>query len=144
MSTPPSPVTFATELRVRYSETDQMGVVYHAHYLVWCEVARTEYIRTLGSSYARLERDGLFLAVTEANVRYHASARYDDAIRVEVWVESVQSRALTFGYRISRLDEGGAHRLATASTRLVALDRAGQPRTLPPELVSSLRPPASE
>jgi len=132
-------VTFTTELRVRYSETDQMGVVYHSHYLVWCEVARTEFIRTFGPSYAELERQGLFLAVTEANVRYHASARYDDSIRVEVWLESVQSRALTFGYRISRSDGAGEKHLATASTRLVGIDRAGRSRPLPENLLIRLR-----
>lgn len=136
-------VTFGTELRVRYSETDQMGVVYHANYLVWCEVARTDFIRSLGTSYADLERSGLFLAVTEATIRYHASARYDDSIRVEVWPESVQSRAITFGYRVWRTGADGNQRLATASTRLVALDREGAPRVLPSGLVESLRAAAA-
>jgi acyl-CoA thioester hydrolase len=132
-----TPPRFSVALRVRYAETDQMGVVYHAHYLSWCDVARTEYIRTLGASYAELERQGLLLAVTEANVRYHASARYDDDIRVEVWPEAVQSRAVTFAYRIQRAADG--HRLATATTRLTALRRGGAPRTFPPELLRRLR-----
>jgi acyl-CoA thioester hydrolase len=132
-------VTFSTSLRVRYSETDQMGVVYHAHYLVWCEVARTDFIRSFGTSYAELERQGLFLAVTEANVRYHASARYDDSIRVQVWLESVQSRAITFGYRISRADAAGEKHLASASTRLVGVGADGRPRPLPDELLDRLR-----
>ena len=137
-------VTFATELRVRYSETDQMGVVYHAHYLVWCEVARTEFIRTFGSSYAELERQGLFLAVTEANIRYHASARYDDSIRIEVWVDSAQSRAVTFGYRIWRPGAAGDLRLATASTRLVGVGPDGRPRPLPDDLLALLRAAAGQ
>jgi len=137
-------VTFTTELRVRYSETDQMGVVYHAHYLVWCEVARTDFIRAFGPSYAELERQGLFLAVTEANVRYHASARYDDSIRIQVWLESVQSRALTFGYRISRSDAAGEKQLASASTRLVAVAADGRPRPLPEELFNRLRAAAGQ
>lgn len=137
----PGTSAFATELRVRYSETDQMGVVYHANYLVWCEVARTDFIRSLGTSYADLERAGLFLAVTEANLRYHASARYDDTIRIEVWTEAVQSRAVTFGYRVLRAGAGagGEQRLATVSTRLTALDRDGVPRTFPPDLLERLR-----
>ena len=139
MMSNPGNVTFATELRVRYSETDQMGVVYHANYLVWCEVARTDFIRSLGTSYADLERSGLFLAVTEANLRYHASARYDDTIRIEVWTEAVQSRAVTFGYRVVRTGDGCNQRLATVSTRLTALDRHGVPRTLPLDLLESLR-----
>lgn len=139
MMAEPGSVTFGTELRVRYSETDQMGVVYHANYLVWCEVARTDFIRSFGTSYADLERAGLFLAVTEANLRYHASARYDDSIRIEVWTESVQSRAVTFGYRVWRVGDGCNQRLATVSTRLTAIDRDGVPRTLPRDLLESLR-----
>jgi acyl-CoA thioester hydrolase len=135
----PRGVTCRSELRVRYSETDQMGVVYHAHYLVWCEVARTDFIRTFGPSYADLERQGIYLAVTEANVRYHASARYDDCIRIQVWLESVQRRAITFGYRISRPDGEGAKHLATASTRLVAIGNDGRPRPLPADLLERLR-----
>jgi len=138
------PVTFSTELRVRYSETDQMGVVYHAHYLVWCEVARTDFIRGFGPSYAELERQGLFLAVTEANVRYHASARYDDSIRVQVWLESVQTRAVTFGYRIYRLDGGDETLLASASTRLVGVGADGRSRPLPDELLERLRAAAGQ
>src|SRR5690606_1798658 len=83
-----------TKLRVRYAETDQMGVVYHTHYLVWCEIGRTDFIRQLGVSYAELERQGLFLAVAEANIRYAGSARYDDPIRVETWLDAVQSRMI--------------------------------------------------
>jgi len=70
-----------SEFRVRYAETDQMGVAYHANYLIWCEIGRTDYIRQHGLSYARMERDGLLLAVSEANVRFHASARYDELVR---------------------------------------------------------------
>lgn len=123
--------TASSRLRVRYAETDQMGVVYHPHYLVWCEVARTDYIRALGTPYAELERDGMFLAVTDASVRYHAAARYDDLIRIDAWLERVQSRAVTFGYEIARESDGESRRLATATTRLIALDRAGSPCLLP-------------
>jgi acyl-CoA thioester hydrolase len=137
-------VTFATTLRVRYSETDQMGVVYHAHYLVWCEVARTEFIRSFGSSYAELERQGLFLAVTEANVRYHAAARYDDAIRVEVWVEAVGSRAVTFGYRVWRAGDPAEQRLAAAWTRLVGVGADFRPHPLPEALLAQLRAAAGQ
>jgi acyl-CoA thioester hydrolase len=135
----PGRVTSATELRVRYSETDQMGVVYHAHYLVWCEVARTDFIRTFGRSYAELERQGVYLAVTEANVRYHASARYDDCIRVLVWLDSVRTRAITFGYRISRVSDEREQLLASAATRLVAIGTDGRSRPLPDELLGRLR-----
>lgn len=124
--------------RVRYGETDQMGVAYHANYLVWCEIGRTDYIRERGITYAELERRGVFLAVAEANVRYGAAARYDDVIRVETWVESVKSRAITFVYEIHREDPAPA-RLARASTRLVSIDAEGAPRKLTADVIALFR-----
>jgi len=130
----------AVECRVRYSETDQMGVVYHANYLIWCEMARTNLIRIRGRSYADLEREGLFLAVADASIRYHAPARYDDLVRTEAWVEEIRSRTVTFGYRVSRTTvSGDRQRLAMAKTTLVALDRDSRPRKLPADLVEVLR-----
>jgi acyl-CoA thioester hydrolase len=79
-----------SEFRVRYSETDQMGVVYHTNYLIWCEIGRTDFIRTSGSTYADLERQGVLLAVSEASIRYHAAARYDDLIRVQTRLAAVR------------------------------------------------------
>lgn len=136
----PNGVTSRIEVRVRYAETDQMGVVYHANYLVWCEIGRTELIRQLGFSYADLERQGLFLAVSDAHLRFHAPARYDDTILVETAVDEVRSRSLAFRYSIARLTEdGGTQRLVTARTALVGLDGEGRPRTLPGELVALMR-----
>ena len=120
-----------SEFRVRYSETDQMGVVYHAEYLVWCEVGRTDFIRSLGLPYADLERRGTALAVAEASIRYHAPARYDDLVRVETRLVEVRSRAITFEYLIR--NEAG-DRLATARTLLVSLDAAGKPIPLPDDV----------
>ncbi len=120
-----------SELRVRYAETDQMGVVYHTNYLVWCEIGRTDFIRELGVSYAELERQGFFLAVADAAVRYHGAARYDDPIRVETRLADVRSRAVVFEYLVSHAGTGD--RLASARTALVSLDRAGRPSALPPE-----------
>lgn len=134
-----SAVRSTVEVRVRYPETDQMGVVYHAHYLAWCDIGRTELIRRLGKSYAELERDGLFLAVSEASLRYHAPARYDDLVRVETRVEEVRSRMIVFGYLVTRVEGEGPERLVTARTALVALDRAGCTRKLPPDLLAALR-----
>ncbi len=129
----------AATTRVRYAETDQMGVVYHSNYLIWCEIGRTDYLRELGASYAELERQGLKLAVADAQLRYHASARYDDLVRIETWIERAQSRALTFGYEIFRVEPGPRQRLVTASTRLVALDGDGAPRALPTDLLELFR-----
>jgi acyl-CoA thioester hydrolase len=125
-----------SEFRVRYSETDQMGVVYHTNYLVWCEIGRTDFIRTSGLTYAELERRGVLLAVAEANIRYHAAARYDDLIRVDTTLAAVRSRAVTFDYLIANADTG--ERLASARTVLVSLDRRGRPATLPDEFRDQL------
>ena len=124
------------ELRVRYGETDQMGIVYHAEYLVWCDMGRTEYIRRLGTSYASLEQAGTLLAVAEANLRYHAPARYDDMIRVETTLSDVRSRALTFDYLICHAATG--RRLVTARTLMVVLDSDNRPVPLPREVRAML------
>jgi acyl-CoA thioester hydrolase len=122
----------SVEFRVRYAETDQMGVVYHANYLIWCEIGRTNHIRTLGTSYRAMEAGGITLAVAEANVRYRAPARYDDLIRVETTVPAVGSRSVTFDYVISHAESGTC--LATARTALVSLDAAGRVTTLPQDI----------
>ena len=81
-----------TSVRVNYSETDQMGVVYHARYLVWLDVARCEHLRLSGMSYRELEQAGLRLAVSELAIRYRQPARYDDLIRIRCWIREVASR----------------------------------------------------
>jgi acyl-CoA thioester hydrolase len=106
-----------------------MGVVYHANYLVWCEVGRTEFIREMGASYAELERQGIVLAVADASLRFHGSARYDDLVRVETRLADVRSRAVTFDYLITHAEHGA--RLVSASTTLVSLDRSARPTALP-------------
>ena len=116
-----------------------MGVVYHTHYLVWCEIGRTDFIRQFGERYADLEQQGLFLVVAEASIRYVGAARYDDTIRVETWIEAVQSRALTFGYAITRADGNEPKPLARATTKLIALDEHGATRALPRELIERFR-----
>jgi len=121
----------AVEFRVRYPETDQMGVVYHANYLHWCDIGRTEYLRARGATYADLEKNGMLLAVAEATLRYHASARYDQMIRVETTLREVRSRALTFDYEIVHAETGT--RFVSASTVLVSLAADGRPVQLPLE-----------
>jgi acyl-CoA thioester hydrolase len=123
------PLTHTTELRVRYAETDRMGIVYYANYLIWCEVGRVEFMRALGGSYAALEAQGYGLAVAEATVRYLAPARFDDPVRIETTLSSVRSRAVTFDYVISHAETG--IRLATAYTALVSIDSSGRPTALP-------------
>jgi acyl-CoA thioester hydrolase len=121
--------THVTELRVRYAETDQMGVVYHANYLVWCEAGRTEYIRAAGTPYAQIERDGVALAVVDVTMRCHAPARYDEMIRVETTLTEVKSRTLTFDYVIKRASTG--ERLVSARTVLASIDSHGRITSLP-------------
>lgn len=121
-----------TETRVRYAETDQMGVAYHANYLVWCEMGRTEFIRQHFKSYADVERDGVRLAVSDASIRFHAAARYDEVVRVATTLADVRSRALVFDYVITRAVSG--ERLATARTTLVSMDAGGRPAAMPGEL----------
>jgi acyl-CoA thioester hydrolase len=125
------PLTQSTELRVRYAETDRMGIVYYANFLVWCEVGRVEFMRALGGSYADLEAKGYGLAVAEASVRYLAPARFDDSVRIETSLVGVRSRAVTFDYVISNAVSGV--RLATAHTALVSIDSSGRPTAMPAE-----------
>jgi acyl-CoA thioester hydrolase len=126
-----------SEIRVRYAETDQMGVVYHANYLVWCEVGRTDFIRQCGMSYAEMEERGVKLAVTGAVLRLHASARYDDVVRVTTRVAALRSRAVEFAYEIARASDGA--RIASATTTLVSLSAEGRPVSLAPDVRALLQ-----
>ena len=117
------------ELRVNYSETDQMGVVYHANYLVWFDRARTEHLRTTGYTYREMEEEGVYLAVTEARLRFRRPALYDDLVRVRCWVRDLASRRVTFGYAVERAASGEL--LATGETSLMALDRDRNPTRIP-------------
>jgi acyl-CoA thioester hydrolase len=126
----------STEFRVRYAETDRMGVVYHANYLVWCEVGRVEFMRALGRDYASLEHQGTGLAVTEARVRYLAPARFGDPIRVVTTLTDVRSRSVSVDYVISNAETGV--RLATAHTALVSIDRDGRLMAIPPDFRATL------
>lgn len=136
-ATEPAGIT-VTRHRVDYSETDQMGVVYHARYLVWLDVGRTEHLRTTGVSYRELEEMGLRMAVTEATLKYRRSARYDDPVRVRTWIREVASRRVTFGYAVEH-DETGTL-LVTASTALAVLDHTFDFARLPDAVASRLIP----
>ena len=129
--------THELELRVRYAETDQMGVVYHTNYLVWCEIGRTELIRALtGASYADLEARGVGLAVSELSIRYHGAARYDNRIAVRTTLADARSRSVTFDYLIANAETG--ERLASARTVLVSLDQNGKPVMMPADVRAAL------
>src|SRR5512145_2788416 len=102
---PESPIS-ETRVRVNYSETDQMGVVYHARYLVWLDIARAEHLRLAGMSYRELEEAGLRLVVSEVGARYRQPARYDDRVRIRCWVRELVSRRIDFGYAVEHADDG--------------------------------------
>jgi acyl-CoA thioester hydrolase len=133
-----APEVSETLVRVNYSETDQMGVVYHARHLVWLDIARTEHLRLAGMSYRQLEEAGLRLAVSEVSVRYLRPARYDDRIRIRCWVRDLASRRIDFGYAVERADDDRL--LATAFTSLLALDRTMSLTRLPDAVRRSMRP----
>ncbi|HUL02409.1 MAG TPA: thioesterase family protein [Gemmatimonadales bacterium] len=125
-------------LRVNYSETDQMGVVYHANYLVWFDRARTELMRDTGLTYRELEQQGVYLAVSEVRVRYRAPARYDDLVRIRCWVRELASRRVTFGYAVERAETGEL--LATAETALISLTHDHTLMRLPEHVGALLTP----
>lgn len=125
-----------TTHRVNYSETDQMGVAYHARYLVWLDVARCEHLRLTGLSYREMEERGFRMVVAELGVRYLRGARYDDVVRVRCWVREVASRKVVFGYALNRDDDGEL--LATAVTTMFVLDAGMRPARLPRDVASRL------
>jgi acyl-CoA thioester hydrolase len=101
------PVTGEARVRVRYAETDQMGVVYHANYFVWFEIGRVELMRQRGLSYKQMEaEDGCGIAVVEATARYKAPARYDDELMIETRVVEARGPIVRFGYRVLRVEDG--------------------------------------
>ncbi len=119
-----------TRLRVRYAETDQMGVVYYANYFVWMEIGRVELVRARGIDYKQLEEtEGLFLAVMEATCRYRHPARYDQEILIETRVLNANSRVIEFGYEIRSVDP--ERLLAEGSTKHLWLNRNWRPSRLP-------------
>jgi acyl-CoA thioester hydrolase len=132
MATPSQPLSDWTtgRLRVRYAETDQMGIVYYANYFVWFEIGRTDFCRQHGFAYRDMEeQDGLFITVAETRCRYKAPARYDDEIIVRTCLRNCRKRVLVFGYEIYREPE--QELLAEGETVHVITDREGRPRALP-------------
>ena len=120
-----------TEIRVRYVETDQGGVVYHANYLNYFEVGRTELLRAAGFPYRRFEEEGYFLAVTRCDLRYLSPARYDDLIRVRTRLISGSSVRFRIGTEIDRPADERA--VASGEVELACIDGQGRPRPIPNE-----------
>jgi len=117
-------------LRVRYAETDQMGVAYHGNYLVWFEVGRSDYCRRHGFSYQEMEQEGeCYLVVAEVRCRYLIPLRYDTEFIVRTRIDELKRRTVTFGYEL--LDMTGEIRYAEGETLHVVTDRQGKPRSFP-------------
>jgi acyl-CoA thioester hydrolase len=119
----------AITLRVRYAETDKMGVVYYANYLIWFEVGRCELLRAAGSSYRELEATGIGLPVVEAHCEYKSPARYDDELQVKTWGALLSPARVEFRYEVSRPADGVVN--AVGRTVHAAVDASGRPCRLP-------------
>ena len=133
----------STEVRVRYAETDQMGIVYYANYLVWFELGRVECLRELGLVYTKLEKEhGYILPVIESHCRYRAPARYDDEIVIETWPSMVRESVVKFEYRLYRKPhEEGKKRvlLAEGHTVHVVCDGQMNRKSLPATYAEGLK-----
>lgn len=117
------------QVRVRYAETDAMGIVHHSSYIVYFEEGRTHYARERGQPYSIFEASGYYLAVTGVHVRYHKSARYEQLLTLKTWVTEMKSRGLTFEYVIMDNESGDV--LVTGSTEHICLNRDGKISRLP-------------
>jgi len=118
-----------TEIRVRYAETDQMGLAHHMNYLAWFELGRTDLMRANGLSYAELERGGVLLPVARAELDYRSGAAYDERVVIHSRVQEVKSRAVVFAYEATRAEDGAL--LARGSTTLVCTDSRLRTRRIP-------------
>jgi acyl-CoA thioester hydrolase len=118
-----------TTFHVRYAETDKMGIVHHAAYVVWFEEGRSQWLRTFGSSYAVFEQDGVSLAVSELNARYGQPAKFDQLVTVRCWIDEVKSRKISFQYEVVDTETG--NQLVRGYTRHICVDQTGKVATIP-------------
>ena len=123
-----------TDIIVRYAETDQMGVVYHANYLVWFEAGRTDFLAELGFPYSKMEEQGYIFPASDASLRFYSGARYEERLKVVTKLGEVRSRGLSFSYEVVR--EG--QRLVSGLTKHICADRNMKVQKLPPDLFRAL------
>jgi acyl-CoA thioester hydrolase len=119
-------------VRVRYCETDRMGVAHHGSYVAWFEEGRTEWLRARGKTYRQLEDEGILLQVTELTARYLRSTTYDDLLEVKTRVTERKKASITLGYEVSFAESGEL--VATGTTKLACVDRQGRVRRLPEQI----------
>jgi acyl-CoA thioester hydrolase len=116
-------------IRVRYAETDKMGIVYYANYLIWFEIGRTDWLRHTGSTYRSMEEDGIQLPVIEAHCEYRQGARYDDEVEIRTSARRLSPVRVQFDYEAVRRPDGAV--LATGHTVHATIDRSGRPVRMP-------------
>jgi acyl-CoA thioester hydrolase len=132
-----------TRVRVRYAETDQMGVVYHSNHLIWFEVGRVEFMREMGFSYRDLERvDGRFIAVAEIKCRYRAPVYYDEEVIVRTWLKTARESVVVFNYELVRGDDAAL--LAEGETTHIVTDAQMKVAALPEKYVKAFREALAE
>jgi acyl-CoA thioester hydrolase len=132
------PAVNETRLRVRYAETDQMGVAYHSNHFIWFEVGRVELLRQMGFSYRDMEsQDNRFIAVVEATCRYRAPARYDEEVLVRTRLKSARDSMVHFGYELVRLSDGAL--LAEGETTHIVTDAQMKIAVLPDKYLNAFR-----
>jgi len=129
-------ISNVTSYRVIYGDTDQMGVVYYANYLLWFERGRSEWLRQIGLPYATIEQHGFHFPVSEVSCRYAQSAHYDDVVRIETGLAELGRASLSFDYQISR--EADRCILATGSTKHACIDRSGRVARIPRILTDAI------
>jgi acyl-CoA thioester hydrolase len=127
--------TVDISVRVRYAETDQMGIVYHSHYAVWFEIGRTEFCRAAGMPYRDLEHSGIRIPVIGLKCKYRRPAHYDDDLTIRTWLPELSARGLAFAYDV--LDPDG-QRMADGETRHIFADAEGRPTRAPADVVETL------
>ena len=129
------PTASETTIRVRYAETDAMGIVHHAVYPVWMELGRSDLLRQLGQGYAEWEAQGVRMAVAEISLKYRAPARYDELVEVRTWVKEAGRRKVVFGYEVVR----EAVRLVEGETSHLVIGPDQRGRTLPEAMLALVR-----
>jgi acyl-CoA thioester hydrolase len=139
----PTGVVCESRVRVRYAETDQMGVVYHANHFIWFEIGRVELMRQMGFAYRDMEqKHGCFIPVVDARCRYKAPARYDDEIIVRTHLKNVRESIIHFGYELVRMEDGTL--LAEGETTHMILDSKMNAASLPADILKVFREAAGK
>jgi acyl-CoA thioester hydrolase len=126
-----------TEVRVRYAETDAMGIVHHASYIVWLEIGRTELLRHCGISYREIEAQGLLVVLSDLRVRYLTAARYDDLVTIHTRITTIRSRGLSFHYDL-RLSATQTQLIEAQSEHIAVSRQTGRPTRFPEHVVAFL------